>query len=119
MLKLFFLMTLLLAYSTVKASDYRLMCNVKETGANKVASAYKIWLEFDIEPRYFKQFVQDGKTLKRVRDGFPQAVDDRRIVIINDGTIQEHYERMDKKYFYKNDATGTEITGDCLQSATR
>lgn len=119
MLKLFFLMSLLLACSTVKAADYRLMCNVKEIGANKMASAYKIWIEFDLEPRYFRLFVQDGKTLKRLRDGFPQEVDDRRIVIVNDGIIQEHYERTDKKYFYKNDATGSEISGDCMRSATR
>lgn len=119
MLKFLFLVGLLMTYSAVQAAQYRFVCNVKETSPNKAASAYKIWLEFDIEPRYFKYFIQEGKTLRRVRDGFPQNIEDRRILIASNDLIQEYYDRQANSYFYMNESTQTEIKGSCVPSTDR
>lgn len=119
MLKLLFLIALLMAYSTAKAVDYRVVCDVKNRSANRTASTSKILLELDIEPRYFKHFIQEGKTFKRLRDGFPYDVDDKRILITNDGVTQEYYDTLNKKYFYKNDASGEEVSGECVPAPSR
>lgn len=119
MLKLFFMLALLMAYTAAKATDYRVICAVKEHNASKLASTYNILLELDVEPRYFRHFIQVGQSFKRLRDGFPHGVDDRRVLMVNDGVTQEYYDRIDKHYFYKNDASGVEIRGECVPASKR
>lgn len=113
MLKNIVLSLFLVVPYAAAAEDLLVTCKVKEQDDQGNSSSYKVRLEIDLEPRFFKQYVDNGKGFRPVRDGFPTEVDERRITMIDEGDTQEYYDRRSEEYIYRNDTTGAELKGKC------
>lgn len=79
-------------------------------------STYKKRYEIDLEPHYFKAFIDRGTGFQKNGDGFPYSINEARITFVNDGTTSEYYDRKISKYFYQNSATGLVAGGICAQA---
>lgn len=116
MLRLFIVPLLLaLTFSQAKAEDYRLRCAVTENSTQgKASKPYYIRIDIDLEPRYFKYAVEEGGTTRHARSAFPKDVSEAVIIIANDEVIEEHFDRRNHEYFYRNADTGIEVKGQCF-----
>ena len=115
MLRLFIVPFLLaFTFSQAKAEDYRLRCTVTEKSSQgKASKPYRIRIEIDLEPRYFKYAVEEGGTTKNARSAFPKDVSAALVIIASDEVIEEHFDRRNHEYFYRNADTGIEVKGQC------
>ncbi len=98
-----------------QAADLIITCDVTAIEKDGVKSKYMKRYEIDLEPHYFKVFIDKGTGFQRVDDGFPHSINEIRITFISNGTTNEYYERQTNMYFYINNTTGLEENGNCTQ----
>lgn len=119
MFKLFFLLFTAVVAVQAQAANLIISCDVTAIEKDGVKSAYKKRYEIDLEPHYFKVFIDRGTGFRQIRDGFPHSINEVRITFVSDGTTNEYYERKTNKYFYIDNTTGLEENGNCTQVNTR
>lgn len=115
MFKLFILLFVAVVAVQAHAADLNIICDVTALEEDGAKSTHKKRYEIELEPHYFKAFVDSGTGFQKNGDGFPESINDIRITFVNDGTIIEYYERKTNKYFYRNSASGLEANGNCTQ----
>lgn len=115
MLKLFILLFASVVTVQAHSADLIIICDVTAMEKDGPKITYKKRYEIDLEPHYFKTFIDRGTGFQKNGDGFPQSINDSRITFVNDGTTNEYYEQKTNKYFYKDSATGLEVNGNCTR----
>lgn len=116
MFKLFILLFAAVVAVQAQAADLIITCDVTAIEKDGVKSTYKKRYEIDLEPHYFKVFIDRGRGFRQIGDGFPHSINEARITFVNDGTTNEYYERKTNKYFYRNNTSGLEENGNCAQA---
>lgn len=115
MFKLFILFFATVVTVQALAADLIITCDVTAIEKDGAKSTYKKRYEIDLEPHYFKIFVDKGTGFRQIGDGFPHSINEVRITLISDGTTNEYYERKTNKYYYINNTTGLEENGSCTK----
>jgi hypothetical protein len=116
MFKLFILLFASVVAVQAHAADLIITCDVTAIEKDGTKLTHKKRYEIDLEPHYFKTFIDGGTGFQKNGDGFPYSINEVRITFVNDGTTSEYYDRKTSKYFYQNSATGLEANGNCTQA---
>lgn len=98
-----------------KASDITVICEVRQTADGQSPKNFKRRFAIDLEPRYFKTSVDNGKGFRSEEEGFPKDINPARIVFVDDGKILQYYDRTNSAYVYQDLTSGIEATGKCTE----
>ena len=108
---------ILFGMPVAQASDLTITCNVQQTTDGKQKTEFKRRFEIDFEPRYFKTAVDNGKGFRTQEEGFPQDINNTRVVFIDDGKVNQYYDRGTHEYVYQDVAAGIDAKGKCAEQS--
>ena len=104
---------ILLGITSAQASDLKITCKVQQTTEGKKQPEFKRRFEIDFEPRYFKTAIDNGKGFRSTEEGFPQDINNTRVVFVDDGKVSQYYDRSTHEYVYQDVTAGIEAKGKC------
>lgn len=97
------------------AADLVLECEARDaTGERHIQRT----IEIVEEPRYFSVYKGRSRQGLPDREGFPELIDQRMVVLVDDEMKKERYDRRTGEYLFRDDGGNEELRGHCKEAVT-
>lgn len=94
------------------AADLVLRCEARDTSGEQQVERT---IEIVEEPRYFSVYKGPSREGLPDREGFPELIDRRMVVLVDDETRTERYDRRTGEYLFQDARDNEELKGHCKE----